>query len=566
VGVFVSVQYESRKQLGYASNKDVVIKSLRSIEINKFRTFVGRRIELGGLVTVIAGRNGTMKTSLMGLVAHPFSSDSKDAFGRILKTSLSEVFKLSTTYDQDNYSYDLVAECLDKEALLKEKVSIYYVKGKTNRHRVVLSGGEKGDGNFPYCTSFLNLSRLLPLIDTNAAPDKSSLVKLTTSEAKEQKTFFQHVIPTNTYGNFEPIRDGKLKTTFGPSGPDARYNYEAISSGEDNLGAIFNRLVGFQRAHAAQPKDGRGTGILCIDEFEAGLHPVAQIRLLDYLLKWCRKYSVQVVITTHSLNLIQSLYGNKYAGLASGDVRFNLLSCEQTGHDRNFEILINPDYATAYQELTLETPRDVVAARKINVFCEDDVGVNFFKTLVKSRDILNIFSFHTNLDESATNSGTAYTGLVGLCKNYSLLLKESLVIFDADVPASATDRILDKSTYLLLPDADRLGLERRVMCYVRSLAPNDKFFTKFKKSQETFLHEFTDAGVMDHDLEALKSETKTPMSQCKGWVKRSGTDFKKYVTHYVAESNVRTGFVEELVAKVNLINERRGLPRISVKP
>ena len=559
----MAVSIKSRKDLGYAKNKDVVIKGIRSVEIGKFRTFSDRRIDLGNLVTVIAGRNGTMKTSLMGLIAHPFSSDSKDAFGRPLKTLLHEVFKLSQTYDQENYSYDVVLECVGKEDLLREKVNIYYVKGETNRHRVVVSGGRRGDGNFSYCTSFLNLSRLLPLVDTDAAPDGAA-VSLTAAEKKAQKTFFQHVIPTNTYSSFEPVRDKKLKTTFAPSGPDAKYGYESMSSGEDDLGAIFNRLVGFERARALHAKDGRGTGILCIDEFEAGLHPVAQVRLLDYLIKWSRANAVQIVITTHSLSLIQSIYADKYSGVIEGDIKVNLLSCEQTGHDRNFKILVNPSYSTAYQELTLERPEEVVASRKISVFCEDDVGVRFAKSLLKSRELLSLLEFHTNLDESDVNNGTAYTGLSSLCRNFSLLLKESLVVFDADVPSSVTDKIKDKSTFVMLPDPEGLALERRIMCYIRSLAPNDKFFSRFSKSQEAFLYEFTDAGVSDHDSESLKDEKKVPIAACKAWVKRAGIDFGKYVTYYVANGVDRGNFVREIVDRINAINLRRGMPQIEV--
>ena len=37
--------------------------------------------------------------SLMGLLAHPFWSEAKDAFGNDLKTPLQQVFKLSPNFD-----------------------------------------------------------------------------------------------------------------------------------------------------------------------------------------------------------------------------------------------------------------------------------------------------------------------------------------------------------------------------------------------------------------------------------------------------------------------------------
>lgn len=62
------------KELGYNSNKDVKFKQIKGIHISNFRTLVDRDIELGENVTIISGKNGTMKSCILGLIAHPFSS------------------------------------------------------------------------------------------------------------------------------------------------------------------------------------------------------------------------------------------------------------------------------------------------------------------------------------------------------------------------------------------------------------------------------------------------------------------------------------------------------------
>lgn len=88
-------EYHNRAHYGYESNKDIPISKIDKIEIEKFRSLSGREIKLGKHLTFISGKNGTMKTTLMGLIAHPFSNDTKDAFGIPLKTNLGDVFKLS---------------------------------------------------------------------------------------------------------------------------------------------------------------------------------------------------------------------------------------------------------------------------------------------------------------------------------------------------------------------------------------------------------------------------------------------------------------------------------------
>ena len=112
--------------------------------------------------------------------------------------------------------------------------------------------------------------------------------------------------------------------------------------------------MGFQRAFTKG--QNVGNGILCIDEFESSLHPVAQLRLFEYLYRWSAKYNVQIVISTHSLHLIQDLYLRHAANLAAGRIVINFVSKSSASED-NFPILHNPDYELAYKELTLSVPK-----------------------------------------------------------------------------------------------------------------------------------------------------------------------------------------------------------------
>ncbi|MFY7942703.1 MAG: AAA family ATPase [Burkholderiaceae bacterium] len=365
----------------------------------------------------------------MGLLAHPFSSEAKDAFGTELKTPLAQVFRLSPEFDAEDYSYEMSLRTGNGE-ILAEPVSFYYVKENTNRHRIVVSGSEKGDGNFHYNTSFLNLKRLFPLVDTKAAPTTDQSIGLTSSEAAKLKDFYENIFPSTGYEAFVPVHQKKVKSTFALTGATARYDWRSISSGEDNLGAIFNRLVGFQRAFNEGQKVGNG--ILCIDEFESSLHPVAQLQLLDYLYRWSARYKVQVVISTHSLHLIQNLYLRHSANLAARRIVINFVS-KSSARAGNFPILHNPDYELAYKELTMSSPAKVAAARKVRVFCEDEHAIHFAKRLVKSTDILSAVEFHSSLDPHGGKVGTSWSALRKLCVEYPLLLEGSLALFDADV-------------------------------------------------------------------------------------------------------------------------------------
>lgn len=547
-----------KSELGFPDNKDIAIKSILGIRIHCFRSLKEQSLILGENVTVLSGRNGTMKTSLMGLLAHPFSSDAKDVFGAELKTPLKEVFKLSPQFDKADYGYDmrLRTEC---DNVLSEPVSIYRVEDNTNRHRIVVSGSEKGDGNFYYNTSFLNLKRLFPLVDTKASPTEPAIC-LSPDEAAELKDFYENIFPSSDYDEFVPVHQKKVKTTFAVSGASARYDWHSISSGEDNLGAIFNRLVGFSRAFVAGKKIGNG--ILCIDEFESSLHPVAQLRLLDYLYRWSQRYKVQVVVSTHSLHLIQDLYLRRNADLAAGRIVINFIS-KSSAQGGNFPILQNPDYDLAYKELTLTSPEKIAAARKVRIFCEDEHAVHFAKRLIKSNHILSAVEFHSSLDPNGGKIGTSWTALRKLCVEYPLLLEGSLALFDADVGHDELSKIKNKDLYLVLPDADSLALERRIVAYIISLDNDDAFFVKFDREREAFLMEFKAANIKSLTHIDVINPQKTPIERCKAWANTDKAKFKKYVTYYCDQSGLVDDFRSKFVERVNRINQQHGLPTIA---
>jgi hypothetical protein len=547
-----------KSELGLANNKEIPIKSILGIRIDRFRSLRGQSLVMGEHVTVLSGRNGTMKTSLMGLLAHPFSSEAKDAFGSDLKTTLHEVFRLSAEFDKDDYRYDLALRTGSGE-ILSEPVSIYRVQENTNRHRVVVSGAEKGDGNFAYNTSFLNLKRLFPLVDTRAAPTTDGSFDLSAGEAADLKDFYENVFPSTDYEAFVPVHQKKVKTTFALSGASAKYNWQAISSGEDNLGAIFNRLLGFQRSFSAG--QATGNGILCIDEFESSLHPVAQLKLLDYLYRWGARYKVQVVISTHSLHLIQHLYMRHGPNLAAGRIVVNFIS-KSSAAQENYPILQNPTYELAYKELTLTSPAKAAAARKVKVFCEDEHAVHFAKRLIKSQDVLKAVEFHSSMDPNGGKPGTAWPALRSVCVQFPLLLQGSLAMFDADVGPDELAKIKDSDLYMVLPDTASLALERRLVAYIGGLDNDDPFFAKFDQERESFLMEFKAAGIKSLSPADVVDEAKTPIAKCKAWADADKAKFKRYITYYCDHSGLSDNFRSEFVQKINKINHQVGLPSI----
>lgn len=554
---------KSKKELGLTDNKNIPIYSIAGIDIDLFRSISKQQIKLGSHITVLSGRNGTMKTSLMGLIAHPFTSEANDAFEKPLKTKLSEVFKLSPTHDTADYDYNLILAS-DNGEHIREPVSIYWVGDKTNRHRVVVSGSEKGDGNLTYNTSFLNLKRLYPLVDANAKLDTNNIYALSEQEAKELKDFYETIFPSSHYSSFTGVYKAKYKTTFAPSGENVKYDWLSISSGEDNLGAIFNRLLGFQRAFQKGQKNGNG--VLCIDEFESSLHPVAQLRLFNYLYSWASKYKVQVVISTHSLGLISDIYSKHSGNMQADRISVNFIS-KSLAANGNLPILHNPPYNLAYKELTLEDPQQAAEARKIKVFCEDDIAIHFAKKLISSQKILRTVDFHSTLDPQNPTPGMAYTELkplVSTCARFPVLLEGCLVLLDADVPNTFTEKVKNKDLFLILPDEANLALERRIIVWITSLDNGDSFFNKYGE-REKFLDSFKQSGLESLTTSDIMDEKVVSIAKCKAWANSDLPKFKQYVTYYCGTITERNKFITSFVAAINRLNSKLGLPEIEIE-
>ncbi|KAA8788083.1 ATP-binding protein, partial [Lactobacillus crispatus] len=71
-------------------------------------------------------------------------------------------------------------------------------------------------------------------------------------------------------------------------------------------GQIIEAVLSFEMLKKQLGKSYIG-GILAIDEIDATLHPAAQNRLIDWLLKKSKELKLQIVFTTHSLTLLEHL-------------------------------------------------------------------------------------------------------------------------------------------------------------------------------------------------------------------------------------------------------------------
>lgn len=539
---------------GYQNNKEVIFKKIMGIHIEDFRTLKDKYIPLGDNITLISGKNGTMKTSLLGLIAHPFSSknDAKDVFGDELKTPHSNVFKLSLDKDTGEYKYFIHAKTINDDEFY-EPVRMYLRKNE-KRHRVTVGKDNSvGLGNFYLNTSYVNFKRLYPMIETTATEqDKSIIVP------KDMVDFISDghmkIMNRNVYSDAVPIAEmkGHVKSTFGPNGQ--YYDFSSMSSGEDNLGHILSRMYAFQ-ANKYNEHDEQLNGIFCIDELEAGLHPVAQEKLFEFIFSWSKKYNIQVVATTHSLYLIQyALSKRNINHNFERRIQVNMISTALASN-RNYNIIPNPDYKQAYKELTFKSIEELEDGYKINVLCEDDVAEHFMKRIVRKKSINDRLNYLSGITNDENNSGTSWKSLKALVTNGAELVKESIIVFDADVPKSISS---NKVRLLWLPSKYNLPVEKEIVKFIYDLNDDNDFFDKFKHEKEAFLSEFYSAQLTMLDEVSKIQECNT--DKFKKWAKNR-PDFNKIVTYYGSlKFDYITEFRKDFIKSINEILKEKSLP------
>jgi predicted ATPase len=433
---------------------------LKKLKIEKFRALDNVEIEFGDHVTVICGKNGTSKSSILGIAAQIFSFDKdyvndqplfyQQIAGAAFKSQYRDHFRISDQFDVPGsmkVDIELWDGYTDQAATAKLELMS---REKTPRAVVRNNSTATGNSsrNFTHPVIFLSLKRLYPIADRR----DYKIIGFDYLEKQKQ----EFIGLTNELLN----RDSSLATGTNGTISSAvahgkNYDQESVSAGEDNAGQIILAIMSFRKLKEEYP-DYKG-GLLLIDEADAGLFPTAQINLLKIFDRECKNLDLQVVVTSHSPTLIEHAFeqSQKYRRKYKTVYLSNTYGDVQVMQDMSWP-QINADIHTR----TIATKNTRTVLPKINVYFEDKEGFDFFKAIV-NRQPINKF---TNPLKDITLGCTNYIQLVE--KKIVEFSEKSIICLDADV----NDKIKGKKykTILLLPG--HLPPDQLIFEYLYNLA------------------------------------------------------------------------------------------------
>ncbi len=232
--------------------------ALKKVKIERFRALNNVEIEFGEHITVICGKNGTSKSSILGIAAQVFSfytdyqTDQelpyREIAGGSFKSQYNDHFRISEKFDVPG-SMTVHIELTDGYTGQDATAKLELMKRGSKPRPVVRHNSTAGDGNtsrnFTHPVIFLSLKRLYPIADRNyrtidfdyLETHKKDFIALTNELLNRQSS-----LATGTAGTISSaVAHGDY------------YDQESVSAGEDNAGQLVLALLSFRKLREEYP-------------------------------------------------------------------------------------------------------------------------------------------------------------------------------------------------------------------------------------------------------------------------------------------------------------------------
>lgn len=453
---------------------------IQSMNVKSFRSLNNVEVSLGKRLTLIAGRNGTSKSTILGILAQICSFEKnykpirdsevkeeilpyKTVYEQDFFSEFRSHFRISSKYDTPENKYEVEFEINDAQEELDVKASLQSTRREGGTLRLVLrknkSISSNKSRNIVHPTIFLSLERLLPIRKRgdNVVPELSLTKEDKDFLINSHNRIFTTLNDNRNISSNVPEKSGVKSTVV----TNDKYDINSASSGEDNIGQILMALISFIRLKKDWA-DYKG-GLILIDEIDASLFPRAQIELFDLLDKVSKKLDLQIVFTTHSPTLISHAYEKWEKNQKDAKTKDNIAINYLTDSKGSIENKTDYSLSDIIADLNI-TGKTIEQRIKINCYFEDTEAYFMSKTLLRMEQKKLI---HAMKDVKLG------------CGNYLSLIsakvpefkKLSLLVLDGDVKKA---KIKNMKNIILLPGD--LPPDQLLYKYLNELDPTDEYW------------------------------------------------------------------------------------------
>lgn len=550
---------------------------LNKIKIINFRGFDDFELEFGEKVTAICGRNGTSKTTLLGMVAQvfDFNRTHKTLFKQKFSSEFSDNFKFSKEYEKfekpgshlyEVFFDEIIAKTNSKKRIdrssknkllekLKEKlnqleknliaakekevkfdeikasfeeynISISKIDKKEEKNKLstnviqkkidtffknnieianimslnkeiidtlseikklekeqwnlrLVTEIDKKNKKIQYPVIYLGLDRVFPLgaiSDENIDINSDKLNEYLENYNKVMQEIF---ITVESFVKINSI-NSDIKTNY--IGETNSYDSFAVSVGQDNLSKIIWAILSFQ--HLKETSENYQGGILLIDEVEASLHPAAQKKLIHYLYKVSKELNLQIILTTHSVTIVEEIITrineSKIIGLKNVNGKITKIS------EGNPKLIVNDLKLEAF---VAQKGKEI----KINIYTEDEVARIIFRLLLEKQED----SLKNNLN--IIKRDFSKNDLKKIVRYQLKEFENTFFIFDGDVKNEKFSKETLKQVAFL---PGEYCIEKELFTFLYSLSADDKFWNETDDGERYYTKEI----FLSNSVEIIKKD------------------------------------------------------------
>lgn len=246
-------------------------------------------------ISAFVGENGSGKSTLLALIACAFHNTTDFCPQSRIRPGVGRV--------RQYYTYGDFFTFLPSENGISEiQIQADYLtsSGLKSDVRKKKPSGKWNDFNRRplRAVSFLGINRIVPPSESNPHRHYSRLFATTHSLSPEQIEELRSALSRilgRTYESIDLLAYGTYRL-FSAQRNETGYTGFNMGAGEN---AILGLLLEVMSA-------GRGS-LIVVDEIELGLHAKAQKKLIDELKTFCNRYHCQIICSTHSKTILDTL-------------------------------------------------------------------------------------------------------------------------------------------------------------------------------------------------------------------------------------------------------------------